>query len=341
MNLLYRVSGGFTKKFFVALSAVAVLAACSGKGEGVADPNNGELAVESSSSVENSRLSSSVKEKSSSSYTQGDAKQSSSSEKSGKSSSSTDDASSSSVKSESSSSVEDLQSSSSSSADEMESSSSSETLATPCKTETEDNCEYGELTDDRDGRTYKTVKIGDQEWMAENLNFDPGQGGSGENKYDWSWCYLNSAENCDVFGRSYTWAAAMDSVKTGCGKGSTCSPTLPVQGICPMGWHLPRSWEWGILFSTVGIRVAGKMLKSQTEWKNFGNGADAFGFSVLPVGDGSQDGFSSVGYEAHFWTSGENNDVFAFFISLSYDDVQAHVSNDFKHKGFSVRCLKD
>ena len=308
------------KKFFVALSAVAVLAACSGKGEGVADPNNGELAVESSSSVE---------------------KGSSNSEKAGSSSGSEYGVLSSSVKSETSSSVEDLQLSSSSSADEMESSSSSETLATPCKTETEDNCEYGELTDDRDGRTYKTVKIGDQEWMAENLNFDPGQGGSGENKYDWSWCYFNDVKNCDEIGRSYTWAAAMDSVKTGCGKGSTCSPTLPVQGVCPMGWHLPYSWEWVILFRMVGIKVASKMLKSQTEWNNFGNGVDAFGFSALPAGVGSQDGFSSVGYEAHFWTSDEDNDVFAYFIYMSYDDVQAHLTNDFKHKGFSVRCVKD
>lgn len=50
-------------------------------------------------------------------------------------------------------------------------SSSSGTLATPCKTETEDNCEYGELLDTRDGQTYKTVKIGDQVWMAQNLRY--------------------------------------------------------------------------------------------------------------------------------------------------------------------------
>lgn len=317
------------KKFFAAIVlAVFALVGCD---TGSSAGPNDDPAVESSSSSSSVEQGSSSIEK----------------KKKKKSSSSKNEESSSSVKLGSSSSVETPNSSSSelsefssSSADEVESLSSSETLATPCKTETEDNCEYGTLLDERDGQEYKTVKIGDQWWMAENLNFDPGQGGSGENKYDWSWCYLNGAENCDVIGRSYTWAAAMDSVKTGCGKGSTCSPTLPVQGICPMGWHLPGGLEWGVLFSTVGIRVAGKMLKSQTEWKK-GNGADAFGFSVLPAGDGSQGGFVGVGYQAHFWTSGENSDVFAFFTRLSYDDECAHVSNDFKHKGFSVRCVKD
>ena len=58
---------------------------------------------------------------------------------------------------------------------------------------------------------------------------------------------VNSSEitnRCEVAGRLYTWAAAMDSVKTGCGYGVNCSPTLPVQGICPRGWHLPDSTKF-------------------------------------------------------------------------------------------------
>ena len=94
-----------------------------------------------------------------------------------------DDASSSSVKSSSSSAK----------------SSSSATLANPCKTGSTDTCEYGELVDDRDGQAYKTVKIGDQWWMAENLNF----------KTDSSFCYKDSAEYCEKYGRLYRWAATV------------------------------------------------------------------------------------------------------------------------------------
>ena len=120
--------------------------------------------------------------------------------------------SSSSEKNAESSSSEKLSGASSDSADMMESSSNSEFLATPCKTETEDNCEYGTVLDDRDGQTYKTVKIGDQWWMAENLNY----------KTDNSFCYKDNASNCSKYGRLYTWAAAMDSAGTWSTNGKGC-----------------------------------------------------------------------------------------------------------------------
>ena len=98
----------------------------------------------------------------------------------------------------------------------------------------------GSITDTRDGHSYKTVTIGSQTWMAQNLNYETVN----------SYCYSDNASNCTKYGRLYTWAAAMDSVGSwsangkGCGYGKTCSPTYPVRGVCPEGWHLPTQTEW-------------------------------------------------------------------------------------------------
>ena len=126
--------------------------------------------------------------------------------------------------------------------------------------------------------------------MAENLNYaDSAKTPSLKGK---SWCFGNDSLKCKVTGRLYTWAVAIDSVKTGCesGYGSICeiasvsSATL-VQGICPTGWHLPSQSEWSALFTAVGgFGTAGKVLKSQIGWYSNGNGKDAFGFCALPAG---------------------------------------------------------
>ena len=199
--------------------------------------------------------------------------------------------------------------------------------------------EYDTIIDSRDSKVYKTVKIGEQVWMAENLNFDPGQGGSGENKYDWSWCYENEPKNCDVAGRLYTWAATMDSAKTGCGYGSTCSSNLPVQGICPSNWHLPSVVEWNVLIKTVGGEsIATKVLKSQIGWNGNEDGADAFGFSALCAGTKSNSG-SFTGLSAHFWSAAGDYAYNAQNMGLG-DDF-AFLGNSLKNFGFSVRCVKD
>ena len=255
----------------------------------------------------------------------------------------------------SSSSVESSDSKSSSSVKSGDSSSSSSAgkvngLATPCKTETEDNCEYGELVDERDGQTYKTVKIGDKVWMAENLNYDPGQGGSGSSAYDWSWCYDDDPSNCAKYGRLYTWAAAMDSATTYCGFGKSCTATHPVQGICPSGWHLPDTTDWHDLIVAAGGQYsAGAKLKSTSGWENDGygndgNGTDAFGFSALPSGYRSRDGgdYYTAGGYAYIWSSFEYiTGLVAYEMRLRCTNAYATVDRGNEDYGYAVRCVKD
>ena len=175
------------------------------------------------------------------------------------------------------------------------------------------NIEYGELNDSRDGQIYKTVKIGLQTWMAQNLNY----------KTDSSSCYNDSTEYCDKYGRLYTWTAAKTA--------------------CPSGWHLPKSEEWETLFNAVGgMSTAGKVLKTASDWYSGGNGTDAFGFSALPAGNGDGNGeFNYESYLAYFWSSTELDSYYAYDIHLycSYDN--AGLVYDGKDYGFSVRCLQD
>ena len=195
------------------------------------------------------------------------------------------------------------------------------------------------FTDTRDGRTYKTVTIGDQVWMAENLNYETGN----------SYCYNNNSANCTKYGRLYTWAAAMDSVGTlttngkGCGYKKTCSPTYPVRGICPEGWHLPSKTEFETLFTAVGGQdSAGTALKSTGGWFNDGNGTDAFGFSALPAGDrGSNGGCNYEGLNAYFWSSTEYDSNYAYNVLLYVNFDYAYLDYGNKDYGFSVRCLTD
>ena len=339
------------KKIFVALCMVAFLAAC--------DDSSSESSSSSviASETKQSNSSSSVDPISSSSF-HGDKKSSSSGE---------NESSSSSVKSKSSSSVVDLQSSNSEKTSVSSSSSAGEVNCAellegetgwswdvPKECRVNPDIDYGSMTDSRDGKKYKTVTIGDQVWMAENLNYvDSVTTPSLKGK---SWCYGNVAKNCDVAGRLYTWAAAIDSVKLAndadnpqdCGYGKTCevasagSATL-IQGICPSGWHLPSNEEWNALFTAVGGQSnAGKVLKSQTGWYSNGNGTDAFGFSALPAGDRYYSGgFDYDGYHAYFWSATEDNSGYAYSMFLYYYSELAYLGDGSKNYGFSVRCLRD
>ncbi len=221
------------------------------------------------------------------------------------------------------------------------------------------NVVTGTLTDTRDGQTYRTVKIGDQVWMAENLNYAytgiPYEY-KGYTSDSTSWCYDNDPANCAKYGRLYAWAAAMDSVGEwstngkGCGYGKECSVTSPVRGICPEGWHLPSRAEWDALIVAVDgsiteyekDNVAGSKLRSQTGWTVSGvTNEDSFGFSALPAGYRDYYGvYGQEGHSAIFWGSTEYGSTGAYYVDLGYRD-DAYLSNLGKYRGFSVRCLKD
>jgi uncharacterized protein (TIGR02145 family) len=105
-----------------------------------------------------------------------------------------------------------------------------------------------------DDYAYRTVVIGEQTWMAENLR----------RKAADTKCYKDDPKNCEIFGVLYTWEVA--------------------NTVCPDGWHLPDDGEWSALVNYVGHSIAGTRLKSNTKhWKS-GKGTDDFGFTMLPGG---------------------------------------------------------
>ncbi len=194
--------------------------------------------------------------------------------------------------------------------------------------------------DYRDDKIYKIVTIGDQTWMAENLNYDYNKGTAK------SYCYENSAESCAKYGRLYTWAAAMDSaaVFSSAGKGcgytyyEICSISGTVRGVCPEGWHLPSRAEFGTLLSNVGSEE--KVQSNNLRSSGWGNGADRYGFSALPAGYyDSYDREFYFGSFARFWSSTDDGSTRAYYLFVSDDD--ADVNNYKKGNGSSVRCLQN
>ena len=209
----------------------------------------------------------------------------------------------------------------------------------------EDNCIYGSLLDDRDDKIYKTIKIGTQEWMAENLNYEiPRKSGTSI----WSTCYKGSADSCAKYGRYYTWTAAIDSIflhdslslQCGCGKACPNLKNLKIKGACPKNWHLPSQKEWQTLAKFIGSQNAGKLLKSI--WENW-SGEDSFGFSVLPSGIVYNASVTDIGTQAYFWTATDNADYAAMSAIFfdNRDDITISISFKEVSNALSVRCIKD
>ena len=188
----------------------------------------------------------------------------------------------------------------------------------PCRDEYADSCGYGALVDERDGQTYRIVEIGEQTWMAENLNF----------KMDSSECYEKDQENCEHYGRLYLWPDAME--------------------ICPSGWHLPTLDEWKILYTYAGgIETSASKLRATEGWSDRrALGSDRYGFSVLPGGAYRADHgrFQDITVLAYFWTSTDYEDKEGDVYNICFDNRDEIVDGHgpkFEGNQFSVRCIKD
>jgi uncharacterized protein (TIGR02145 family) len=173
----------------------------------------------------------------------------------------------------------------------------------------------GSFTDNRDGKTYETVKIGKQTWLAENLNYKTPSG---------SWCYDNDESNCKKYGRLYDWNTAM--------------------GACPAGWKLPDTTAWDVLKTSAGGReTAGRKLKSRSGWKENGGGTDDYGFSALPGGHRYSDGgFYDAGSIGYWWTSTEYDvsDAYLRYMNYGNDGLYENYYYLDRNEGYSVRCVK-
>jgi|GEM_PF-631705 len=204
------------------------------------------------------------------------------------------------------------------------------------------------LVDSRDDQQYTTVQIGDQCWMAENLNIGNRINGSidqTDNALDEKYCYNDNESNCETFGGLYQWNEMMQYVTDD-----------GVQGICPDGWHVPTDEQWKILEGTVDSQFGvthdewdgsafrgydvGYNLKSTSGWNNNGNGNDMFGFGAKPAGLSLSGTFHNFGSNAHFHTSAHNS-TNPWNRVLMFDNDESYRGNVLVNDDAnSVRCIK-
>ena len=192
--------------------------------------------------------------------------------------------------------------------------------------------------DNRDGRIYKTIKIGDQIWLANNLKYKPVN--------DSSWSYDNNKSNEEKFGRLYYWNTA--------------------QKVCPSGWHLPDNGEWIALINFFsGKTLAGSKLKASYGWNNPENEElknkhiarpeykDTLdwnehiknlnnGFNIFPAGKRTPQGeFQHLGNDALFWTCTAKSSTIGWKIRLNCNVDSVGMEPCYYLNALSVRCVKD
>jgi len=195
------------------------------------------------------------------------------------------------------------------------------------------------LIDTRDNQSYNTVQIGEQCWMAENLNVGTKINStlSGyqqtNNETIEKYCYYNDVDNCNVYGGLYEWPEMMQYLMN-----------EGVQGICPDGWHIPSNSEYTTLTNFLGTDAGGKMKSTGTIeqgnglWYEPNEGAtNSSGFTGLP---GSDEYFSNIGFNGNFWSSSPSGQNTARYRALGFESVDLESYTYDKNIGLSVRCIK-
>ena len=197
---------------------------------------------------------------------------------------------------------------------------------------------------DIDGNTYKTIRIGNKVWMAENLRVTHYRNGDpvlttipdtidyrSESTPKYQFVYNNDKRNLKLYGRLYTWYAATDS-----------------RNICPVGWHLPTIDEYKTLDEVLGGKNAaiGKLKWAGTEyWLSPNTDAtNESGFNGLPAGWRSAKGkYGMLGKYGHWWCSDMQTPEYAFRMFLSFDEscYKNHLGSSDPQTAWSVRCVKD
>jgi uncharacterized protein (TIGR02145 family) len=209
------------------------------------------------------------------------------------------------------------------------------------------NLSYGSMTD-QEGNRYKTIVIGTQEWMAENLNSSIYRNGDAIltelSNAEWAnsvntqvgaWSYWNNdVTNACPHGKLYNWYACVDT-----------------RHLCPVGWHVPTDSEWTVLTNYLGgesvsggnMKTTGTLEAATGLW--YSPNADATnssGFSGTPAGfRNNNGGFGYIGYLLHWWSSSAVGTDFALSRYLGYSGGNVLRVNSNVQAGFSVRCLRD
>lgn len=200
---------------------------------------------------------------------------------------------------------------------------------------------------DQDGNYYNIVTIGTQTWMAENLNtgvmlnyglgIEPENNGIVEKH-----CYNNTESNCDIYGGLYHWGEMMNYTP------STETMSM-VQGICPVGWHIPTGDDWNIMLDYLGGTLTGGKLKEEgtAHWPAPNTSTNESGFTALPGGclyadleNPTKLGFGGKGVTALFWEAYDGNGYTTNITLDSGNDIwpDAAIEDYFR---VSVRCVKD